>query len=97
MSGTLVVAMDGWIKMPLGREIGLGRGHIVLDMDPAPLPQRGTATPYFSAHVVAKRSPISATAEHLLPHDIGLCNFVVYDMGLKRHSWWIDFEFCGVH
>jgi len=37
----------GWIKMPLGREIGLGPGHIVLDADPAP--QR--AQPQFSAHV----------------------------------------------
>ena len=31
--------------MPLGREVGLGLGHIVLDGDPAPLPpqKRGTA------------------------------------------------------
>ena len=28
-----------WIKMPLGMEIGLGRGHIVLDEDQAPLPK----------------------------------------------------------
>ena len=27
---------DGWIKMPLGTEVGLGPGHIVLDGDPAP-------------------------------------------------------------
>ena len=26
----------GWIKMPLGTEVGLGAGHIVLDGDPAP-------------------------------------------------------------
>jgi len=31
----------GWIKMPLGTEVGLGPGVIVLDGDPAP--QRGTA------------------------------------------------------
>jgi len=24
----------GWIKMPLGMEVGLGPGHIVLDWDP---------------------------------------------------------------
>jgi len=24
----------GWIKMPLGKEVGLGPGHIVLDGDP---------------------------------------------------------------
>jgi len=26
----------GWIKIPLGTEVGFGRGDIVLDMDPAP-------------------------------------------------------------
>ena len=29
----------GWIKMLLGLEVGLGPGHIVLDVDP-PIPQR---------------------------------------------------------
>jgi len=29
--------------MKLGLQVGLGPGHIVLDGDPAPLPQRGTA------------------------------------------------------
>ena len=98
--------------MPLGREVSLGPGHIVLYVDPAPpkrgiasppfcpcllwpngwmdqdttwycgrprprphcvrwrpsLPERGTAARLFSAHmsIVAKRSPISATAEQLL-------------------------------
>jgi len=33
--------MAGWIKMPLGREVGLGPRHIVLDGDPAPLPKNG--------------------------------------------------------
>jgi len=28
----------GWIKMPLGTEVRLGGGHIVLDMDLTPLP-----------------------------------------------------------
>jgi len=31
----------GWIKMPPGREVGLGPGHIVLDGDPAPPPPKG--------------------------------------------------------
>jgi len=26
----------GWIRMPLGMEVGLGPGHVVLDGDPAP-------------------------------------------------------------
>ena len=49
--------------MPLGKEVGLGPGHIVLDGDPVgtnPLP---TFWPMF---IVANRSPISATAELLL-------------------------------
>jgi len=35
----------GWIKMKLGKQVGLGPGHIVLDGDPAPLLQRGIAPP----------------------------------------------------
>jgi len=38
------------MKMPLGREVDLGPGHIVLDRVPAPR-DRGTAVPLFSAHV----------------------------------------------
>jgi len=33
--------MAGWSKMPLGKEVGLDPGHIVLDEDPAPLPKKG--------------------------------------------------------
>jgi len=36
--------------MKLGMQVGLGPGHIVLDGDPAPTPQRGT-DPQFSAHI----------------------------------------------
>jgi len=39
----------GWIKMPLGMEVGLDSSDIVLDRDLAP-PQKG-AGPQFSAHV----------------------------------------------
>ena len=31
----------GWIRMPFGREVGLNPGDIVLDGDPAPLPEKG--------------------------------------------------------
>jgi len=44
--------------MPLGRKVGLDPSDIVLDGDPAPL------SPDMS--ILAKRSPISAIAEHLL-------------------------------
>jgi len=41
--------------MPLGREVGLGPGHIVLDGDPAP-PQKGAQPPIFwPMSIVAKR------------------------------------------
>jgi len=55
----------GWIKMPFGTKVGLGPAHNMLHEEPAP-PKRGTG-PKFSApmSIVAKRSPISATAEHL--------------------------------
>jgi len=44
-----------WIKMKLGKEVGLGPGHIVLDGDPVP-PKKGAAVPpHFSARVAAKR------------------------------------------
>ena len=35
--------------MPLGMEVGIGPGHIVLDGDPAP-PKRGIV-PQYSAHI----------------------------------------------
>jgi len=47
--------------MPLGKEVGLGPGHTVLDGDPAP-PQQPLAT-FRPMSIVAKRSPVSATAE----------------------------------
>ena len=31
----------GWIKIPLGMEVGLDPSDIVLDGDPAPPPQKG--------------------------------------------------------
>jgi len=41
----------GWIKMPLGTEVGLGPGDIVLDAVPLSSRERGTEPPYFLAHV----------------------------------------------
>jgi len=51
--------------MPLGTEVGLGPGHIVLDGDPAHPTERAQQSPHFSAHFALARSPISATAELL--------------------------------
>jgi len=42
----------GWIKMPLGMEVGLSPGNTVLDGEPAPFrpsPQKGHSSPHFSA------------------------------------------------
>jgi len=56
--------------MPLGTDVGLGSGDIVLDGDAAPLTERGTAAPpphtFRPMSIAAKPSPISATAELLL-------------------------------
>ena len=52
--------------MPLGREVGLGPSDIVLDGDPQLPLKRGTAPNFGPISIVAKRSPVSATAEHLL-------------------------------
>jgi len=36
--------MVGWIKMPLGTEVGLGPGHTDFDEDPAAPPKKGEGT-----------------------------------------------------
>jgi len=41
----------GWIEKKLGMQVGFDPGHIVLDWDPAPVPQRDTV-PQFSAHML---------------------------------------------
>jgi len=46
--------MAGWIKMPLGMEVGLGPCNIVLDGDPAPPPKKTRHSPQFSDHVWIK-------------------------------------------
>ena len=55
-----------WIQMSLGTEVDLGPGQTVLDGDSAH-PRKGAQQPpsFRPMSIVAKRSPISATAEHL--------------------------------
>jgi len=49
--------------MPLSTEVDLDSGHIVLDGNPAHPAERGTvASPFWPMCIVAKRSPISASA-----------------------------------
>ena len=57
---------NGWMDQDAtGTKVGLGPGHTVLHKDPAPS-KRGTAPNFRLMSIVAKRSPISATAEYLL-------------------------------
>jgi len=55
--------------MKLGKQVGLGPGHIVLDGDPAPPPQRGTAPNVRPIPVAAKW--MHGSRRHLLM-EIGL-------------------------
>jgi len=63
----------GWIKMPLGTQVGLGPDDIVLDGGPDLRHKRGTTPNFRPIGIVAKRSPISATAELLLNFGSQLC------------------------
>jgi len=58
------------MKTPLGTEVDLGPGHIVL----AP-PAKGAQQPLFIPCLLWPRSSISATAELLLYHTILLANY----------------------
>ena len=66
--------------MLLGKDVGLGPGHIVLDGDPVP-PQQPLST-FRPMSNVAKRLPISATAE-LLWFLLSILFFLVYSQPLQ--------------
>jgi len=49
----------GWIKMPLGTEVGIGPGDFVLDVDPG-VPKKGAEPPIFwPMSIVAERLDVS--------------------------------------
>jgi len=56
--------MAGWMKTPIGTEVDLGPGHIVLDGVPAPA-KGAHQPPIFGPCLLWSRSPISAAAELL--------------------------------
>ena len=56
--------MVGWMKTPLGTEVDLGPGHIVLDGVSA-LAKGAQQPPIFGSCLLWPRSPISGTAELL--------------------------------
>ena len=61
--------MDRWIKMPLGRKIGLDPSDIVLDGDPAPpLQKSGRAHPNFRPCLLC---PNGWMDQHALGVDVG--------------------------
>jgi len=64
-SAMSIVAKRLDAKMPLCTDVGLGPGDIVLDGAQLP-PKRGTPFNFRPITIVAKLSPISATAELLL-------------------------------
>ena len=68
----------GYITIPLGREVGLGPGHTVLDGDPD-LPKRGRS-PQFSAHVYCGQR--AARIKMALGMEVGLgASLIVLDGG----------------
>jgi len=56
------------MKTPLGTEIDLGLGHIVLDGVSAPAKGAHQPPPLFGLCLLWPRSPISATAELLFSY-----------------------------
>jgi len=66
--------MAGWMKTPLGTEVELGPGHIVLDRVPAPV-KGAQQPPLFGPCLLWPWSPISATAELLFTVGINSKSF----------------------
>jgi len=65
----------GWIKMPLGMEVGLGPVDIVLDGDPALL-KKGHS-PQFSAHVYCGQSAVWMKTPLGMEVDLGPAHIVL--------------------
>jgi len=72
--------------VPVGTEVGLGPGHIVLDGDTAPPSlKKGHYRPptFWPKSIVAKPSPVSATAELLF---LSLCTGIVHGSALHTNA-----------
>jgi len=67
--------MAGWMNTPLGTEVDLGTGHVVLDVIPA-VRERGTTAPLFS--------PMSIVATR--PSQLLLSSCYRLTLGLSRGS-----------
>ena len=62
--------MAGWIKMPLGIEVGLDPSDIMLDGNPLPLLKRGTEPP-ISTHVYCGQTAAWIKMPHGLEVGLG--------------------------
>jgi len=61
--------MAGWIKMPLGTEVGLGPGDIVLDGDPSIRPEVSwSLTSLFSTNMAISETNPPRKRGEALPH-----------------------------
>jgi len=65
-------------------EVGLGPGDIVVDGNPAPSTERGTAALHFSAHFALAQSPISTTDELLFSYDAFMMSSLAQTLLIKR-------------
>jgi len=71
--------------MPLGMEVRLGPGHIVLDGDPPPPCERAQqSSPLFDPCLLWPRSPISATAELFFQLQLLIFSAVILPLQLQR-------------
>ena len=62
--------------MPLGTEVGLGPGHIVLHGDPAPTPPKGRS-PQFSDHICCDQMAAWIKMELAMEAGLGQDDFVL--------------------
>ena len=64
--------------MPLGMEVGLGPGHIVLDGDPAgPFPKKGRSPPIFGPRLLWPNSCVDQDATWYAGIGLGLRDIVL--------------------
>jgi len=77
------------MKTPLGTEVDLGRGHIVLDGDSTALRKRHSSPPLFGPCLLWPRSPISAIAELLfaIPRRVEGCVDLGGWIHTKTRTW----------
>ena len=79
---------NGWMDQDATwYDVDLGPGQIVFDGDPDLHPERGTAIlpPFQPMSIVAQRSPISATVEHLLRREQNKMQAII-DLQVLLHT-----------